>query len=401
MDRPAEVSEREGAPAVEDGCAIELSIVMPCLNEAETLGACIRKAHAYLARSAIAGEVVIADNGSMDGSTAVARSLGARVVTIEAKGYGSALIGGIAAARGTFVIVGDADDSYDFSNLSPFVDKLRDGYDLVMGNRFKGGILPGAMPPLHRYFGNPVLTAIGRIFFRSPCGDFHCGLRGFRRTSVAGLDLRTTGMEFASEMVVKATLAGLRITEVPTALAPDGRSRPPHMRSWHDGWRNLRFLLLFSPRWLFLLPGSVMMLAGLAVGLWLLPGPRRVGSLTLDVHTILYASMSVLVGFQGIVFAAFTKVFGVNEGLLPRDRRLEALSRHVTLEVGLVAGAVLVVSGLAGSIYALTFWQRRSFGPLDPFQVFRMILPAVTMLTLGCQVILASFFLSVLGLRRR
>lgn len=387
--------------STEDGRDIELSIVMPCLNEAETLGACITKANRYLAESGIAGEVVIADNGSTDDSPAIARSLGARVVVVETKGYGIALTGGIAAARGTFVIMGDSDDSYDFSNLSLFVEKLRDGYDLVMGNRFTGGILPGAMPPLHRYLGNPVLTGIGRIFFRSPCGDFHCGLRGFRRTSVVNLDLRTTGMEFATEMVVKATLSGLRIAEVPTSLAPDGRSRPPHLRSWHDGWRHVRFLLLFSPRWLFLVPGTLMMALGVAAGLWLLPGPRRVGNVTFDVHTLLYAAMSVLVGFQGMVFAVFTKIFAISEGLLPPDRRLETMFRYVTLEVGLVAGAILVVSGIAGSIYALVFWQSRSFGPLDPSQVFRLILPAVTTLTLGCQVIFASFFLSVLGLRRR
>ena len=332
----------------DDEHAIELSIVMPCLNEAETLGACIRKAQRYLAANGIAGEVVVADNGSTDGSAAIARSLGARVVLVETKGYGSAVIGGIEAARGRFVVMGDADDSYDFSDLSRFVDALRQGYDLVMGNRFKGTIMPGAMPPLHRYLGTPVLSAIGRVFFGSPVGDFQCGLRGLRRTSAAAMDLRTTGMELATEMVVKATLAGMRIAEVPTCLAPDGRGRPPHMRSWHDGWRNLRFLLLYSPRWLFLVPGAVLMVLGLAVGLWLFPGPRRVGHVSFDVHTMLYAAMSVLVGFQAVVFAAFTKIFAISEGLLPRDRRLEKVFRYVTLEVGLVAGAVLVVGGAAG-----------------------------------------------------
>ena len=385
----------------EDDRTVELSIVMPCLNEAETIATCIRKAQGFLNANGIAGEVVIADNGSTDGSQSIARSLGARVADIPTKGYGSALSGGIAAARGAYVVMGDADDSYDFSNLMPFLVKLREGYDLVMGNRFKGGIKPGAMPPLHRYFGNPVLTAIGRIFFGSPCGDFHCGLRGFRKTSAVTLDLRTTGMEFATEMIVKATLARLRITEVPTTLSPDGRSRPPHLRSWRDGWRHLRFLLLFSPRWLFLVPGAALMILGTVIAVWLLPGPRRVGAITLDVHTLLYAAMAVLIGFQGLAFAAFTKVFAISEGLLPPDPRLDRVFRYITLEVGLIVGALLVAGGLAGSIYALVFWQSRSFGPLNPSQVLRTILPAMTMLTLGSEVIFASFFLSVLGLHRR
>ena len=385
----------------EDDRPIELSIVMPCLNEAETIQMCIAKAQGFLTASGIVGEIVIVDNGSTDDSPGLARALGARVVPVDAKGYGAALSGGIVAARGPFIVMGDADDSYDFSNLSPFVEKLREGYDLVMGNRFKGGIQPGAMPPLHRYLGNPVLTAIGRIFFGSPCGDFHCGLRGFRKSSALALNLRTTGMEFATEMVVKATLARMRITEVPTSLAPDGRSRPPHLRSWRDGWRHLRFLLLFSPRWLFLVPGAALMLLGTAVGLWLLPGPRRVGSITLDVHTLLYACMAILIGFQSISFAAFTKIFAISEGLLPSDPRLERIFRYLTLEVGLIAGTILVVSGLAGSIYALVFWESQAFGPLDPSQVLRTILPAMTMLTLGSEVIFSSFFLSVLGLRRR
>lgn len=409
MIGPLRASGREGAltqPGMEPMPAdarrpVELSIVMPCLDEAATVATCIRKAQRYLTESGIDGEVVIADNGSTDDSPAIARSLGARVVNVETKGYGSALSGGIAAARGRFIIMGDADDSYDFSNLSPFVAKLREGYDLVMGNRFTGGILPGAMPPLHRFVGNPLLTAIGRVFFRSPCGDFHCGLRGIRKDSAARLDLRTTGMEFATEMIVKATLAGLRIAEVPTSLAPDGRSRHSHLRSWHDGWRHLRFLLLLSPRWLFLVPGTVLIVLGLVLGLWLLPGPRRVGSVVLDVHTLLYAAACVLVGFQGIVFAAFTKVFAVSEGLLPPDRRLETLVRHMTLEVGLLAGLFLLAAGLAGSIYAFADWQGRSFGPLDPSRTFRIIVPAVTMLTLGAEVIFASFFLSVLRLGRR
>ena len=265
---------------------MELSIVMPCLNEAETLATCIDKARGFLDRHGIAGEIVIADNGSTDGSQEIAVSRGARVVNVPSKGYGSALMGGIAAARGRYVIMGDADDSYDFTDLMPFVERLRAGDELVMGNRFLGGIEPGAMPPLHKYLGNPVLTWIGRLFFGSPSGDFHCGLRGFDRQAILSLDLQTTGMEFASEMVVRATLQGLRIDEVPTTLSKDGRSRPPHLRSWRDGWRHLRFLLMYSPRWLFLYPGLFLMIVGLLAGAWLLPGPRRIGGVELDIQTL-------------------------------------------------------------------------------------------------------------------
>ena len=264
------------------------------------------------------GEVIVADNGSTDGSRELARAAGARVVPVEAKGYGSALMGGILAARGKYVVMGDADDSYDFSHVPRFLEKLRAGYDLVMGNRFLGGIQPGAMPALHRYLGNPVLSGIGRLFFHSPCGDFHCGLRGFSKEAIERLDLRTTGMEFASEMVVKATLHGLRIGEVPTTLSPDGRSRPPHLRSWRDGWRHLRFLLLYSPRWLFFYPGLTHCCStGLTIILWLLPGPRRVGPVVLDVHTMLGGAALVLIGFQSVAFAVLAKVFAVNSGLMP------------------------------------------------------------------------------------
>jgi len=381
--------------------AVEFSIVMPCLNEAETLGTCISKAQGSLEEIGVAGEVVIADNGSTDGSTEIAARLGARVVPVSEKGYGSALMGGIAAARGIFVIMGDADDSYDFSKLSPFISNLRAGYDLVMGNRFLGEIKPGAMRPLHRYLGNPVLTAIGRLFFRSPCGDFHCGLRGFRKSAVLKLDLRTTGMEFASEMVVKATLQQLKVAEVPITLSPDGRSRPPHLRSWRDGWRHLRFLLLYSPRWLFLYPGLILMLIGFLAGAVLLPGPRTLGSVTLDVHTLLYAALAVIIGFQAIVFAVFTKEFAISEGLLPDDPRLTRFMKYITLEVGLLIGIILVVVGLGESIYAVAYWNARSFGPLNSTQTLRVVIPAVTSITLGCQILLSSFFLSILGLRRR
>jgi glycosyltransferase involved in cell wall biosynthesis len=380
---------------------IELSIVMPCLNEAETIATCIQKAQGWLAANHVQGEVVIGDNGSTDGSREIATKHGARVVPVAARGYGSALQGGIQAAKGRFVIMGDADDSYDFGNLGPFLEKLREGYDLVMGNRFLGGIKPGAMPPLHRYLGNPVLTGIGRLFFHSPCSDFHCGLRGFNREAILRLDLRTTGMEFASEMVVKATLNNLKISEVPTTLSPDGRSRPPHLRSWRDGWRHLRFLLLYSPRWLFFLPGLALMAAGLLSGLWLLRGPVLVGNVGFDAQTLLYCAAAIVIGFQAVMFAVFTKAFAVNEGLVPPDPRLERAYRHVTLEAGLIAGAVLVLAGLGGSALAVGEWGQRSFGALDPSRTLRVIVPSITMLLLGFQTLLSSFFLSVLGLRRK
>ena len=389
-------------PQAESAPALELSIVMPCLNEAETLATCVEKAQRSLRELGLAGEVVIADNGSTDGSQEIAERLGARVVHVAAKGYGSALMGGIKAARGRYVIMGDADDSYDFANLGPFVEQLRAGYDLVMGNRFRGGIKPGAMKPLHKYFGNPVLTGLARLMFRRPpCGDFHCGLRGFSREAALRMDLRTTGMEFASEMVVKAVLHKMRVVEVSTTLSPDGRSRPPHLRSWRDGWRHLRFLLLYSPRWLFLYPGALLMLAGLAAGVWLTLGPRMVEGVTLDVHTLLYAALAVSIGYQAVVFALFTKVFATSEGLLPEDARLNRLFRYVTLETGLVTGGLLLVGGLAGSIYAFSAWGAHSFGPLDPSKTLRLVIPSVTALALGFQTVLASFFLSVLGLRRR
>jgi glycosyltransferase involved in cell wall biosynthesis len=380
---------------------IEFSIVMPCLNEAETLAICIQKAQRSLAENSVTGEIVIADNGSTDGSQDIAAGLGARVINVAAKGYGSALMGGIAAAQGHYIIMGDADDSYDFSALGPFIAKLRAGNQLVMGNRFRGGIAPGAMPPLHRYLGNPVLTTIGRIFFRSPCGDFHCGLRGFSKAAILNLDLQTTGMEFASEMVVKATLQRLRIAEVPTTLSPDGRTRAPHLRSWRDGWRHLRFLLLYSPRWLFLFPGALLMLLGLLTMLWLLPVPRVVAGVTFDVHTLLYAAAAIIIGFQAILFAVFTKVFAISEGLLPQDKRLDSLFRYITLEGGLIVASLLILAGLAGTAYSYWFWDQLSFGNLDPARTMRIVIPAVTALTVGFQTLFSSFFLSILGLRRR
>ena len=371
---------------------VELSILMPCLNEAETLATCIGKAKRYLVENNIAGEIIIADNGSTDGSQEIAKSMGARVIHVRQKGYGSALRGGILSATGQYVIMADADDSYDFSNLNPFIYKLRQGYDLVMGNRFKGGIKPGAMPFLHKYLGNPVLTWIGKLFFASPCSDFHCGLRGFRREAIEQLDLRTTGMEFASEMVVKATLNKMRITEVPTTLSPDGRSRPPHLNTWRDGWRHLRFLLLYSPRWLFFYPGLLLMFMGLISTFGFISSPR--------IHTLLYSSAAVVIGFQLVTFAIFTKIFAINEGLLPRDAKLNRFLRYINLEGGLITGSILLILGFIASTYAFLLWENTSFGALNPVEVMRIIIPAVTTLALGFQIMFSSFFLSVLGLKR-
>lgn len=380
---------------------IEVSVVMPCLNEAETLEKCIVKAQRALREANIAGEVVIADNGSTDGSAEIAKGLGARVVNVRAKGYGNALMGGIAAASGKYVVMGDADDSYDFGHIPRFVEQLRKGADVVMGNRFQGGIQKDAMPPLHQYFGNPALTKLGRLFFRSPVGDFYCGLRGFRKDAYERMGLRTTGMEFATEMVVKATLLRMQIAEVPTTLSPDGRGRPPHLRTWRDGWRTLRFFLLYSPRWLFLYPGLALMLVGTVLGLWLLPAARTVGGVTLDVHTLLYAGTFVLLGFQAIAFACFTKIFAISEGLLPPDAAMDKLFHYVTLEVGLAVGVVLMFAGLGASVYAVSGWGAQHFGMLDYSRTMRIVIPAALLLTMGAQTIFASFFMSVLGLRRK
>jgi glycosyltransferase involved in cell wall biosynthesis len=380
---------------------VEVSVVMPCLNEAATLEVCIRKARAALDAAGIRGEIVIGDNGSADGSQEIARRLGARVVDVPERGYGAALQGAIRAARGRYVVMGDSDDSYDWTDLTPYVLELRRGFDLVMGNRFAGGIRPGAMPLLNRYLGNPVLTAIGRRFFQTGVGDFHCGMRAFSRAAAMKMDLHATGMEFASEMVVKASLMRMRITEVPTTLSPDGRGRPPHLRRWRDGWRHLRFMLLFSPRWLFMYPGLLLMAVGLGLGGALWRGPVQVGGLGLDVHTLLYASMAVLLGLQAVLFATFTKVFAIAEGLLPPDPRLERLFRFATLETGLIVGAVLVLAGLGGSIYAVWSWKNAAFGSLQPAETLRTVIPSMLAVVVGSQVILSSFFLSVLQLKRR
>ena len=378
--------------------AIELSIVMPCLNEVETLAACIRKSHQAIEKLGVAAEIIVADNGSTDGSQAAAHDLGARVVDVARKGYGSALMGGIAAARGRFVIMGDADDSYDFTAIGPLLDKLREGCDLVMGNRFAGGIQEGAMVWSHRWVGNPALTFVSRVFFHTPVGDMHCGLRGFRKDAFERLRLRATGMEFASEMVIKASLQGLRISEVPVTLSPDGRSRPPHLRTWRDGWRHLRFMLLFSPRWLFLYPGIALFAAGLLAGAALETGPKQIGAVQFDIHTLLLAGFSCLIGYQLVVFAVFTKVFAMEQGFHPPNPSYRSMFRYVNLETGLAAGGLMLLVGIAGIVVAVISWQSAGFGSLDPRLTMREVIPAAVLLTLGVQTIFASFFLSILGI---
>jgi glycosyltransferase involved in cell wall biosynthesis len=380
--------------------AIEVSVVMPCLNEAETLATCIGKAMDCLRRLRVSGEVIVADNGSTDGSIEIALSMGARVVNVPILGYGAALRAGISAARGEYVIMADADDSYDFSNLDPFLERLRAGDELVIGNRFRGGIAPGAMPPLHRYVGNPALSLIGRVFFHAEAGDFHCGLRGVRRTSILALELRTTGMEFASEMVVKAVLHGLRVSEVPTTLHPDGRSGQPHLRTWSDGWRHLRFLLLYSPRWLYLYPGVALMLVGSVVMAWLLPGPRHLGGVGFDLQTMLFAGGAIVLGYQAVLFAGLGKVFAITEGLLPDDARLNKLLKYVRLETGLLVGVLLLLIGSIGSVDAFLQWDARSYGPLNPSHAMRVTVPSLVAVMLGFETVLGSFFLSLLGVRR-
>ena len=380
---------------------VELTILMPCLNEAETLAVCIQKARSFLERTGINGEIVIADNGSTDGSQAIAKELGARVVPIPARGYGAALIGGIRAARGRYVIMGDSDDSYDFSALDNFVAELRNGWQLVMGNRFQGGVKPGAMPPLHRYLGNPVLTATGRILYGSPSGDFHCGLRGFDRNAILGLGLNLPGMEFASEMVVKATIQKLRITEVPTTLSKDGRSRPPHLRSWRDGWRHLRFLLLLSPRWLFLYAGMAMLGVGLAGMALIIPGPFPLFRVTLDIHSLLYASLLVVVGYQSILFWVFCKTLNMTHGMLAPDPGFVRLHDQLTLERSLLFALLLLVLGLALGFAATLGWGLSGFGALSPAYTMRFAIPSATCILLAVSTASMAFFLSFLRLVHR
>ena len=358
---------------------VELTILMPCLNEALTVGRCIEKAKAFLQRSGVIGEVVIADNGSTDGSQALAQQLGARVVDVPVRGYGAALIAGINAAEGQYVVMGDSDDSYDFSRLDRFVSELRRGAQLVMGNRFEGGIAPGAMPALHRYLGNPVLSFLGRLFFRTPVQDFHCGLRGFSRDAVRSLDLSCSGMEFASEMVVKASLKGLRIAEVPTTLSPDGRDRPPHLRSWPDGWRHLKFLLLLSPRWLFLYPGFLLLLSGVLLQSMLFTGPVWIGDIGLDIHTMMFAAGGSIIGFQMLSFALFTNVPGITRGILPPDRPVARSPAVVSIDRGLLIGTGLIALAIWAAGYSVLLWEQSAFGPLGPVEVMRFVIPSVSL----------------------
>src|SRR3984957_2534031 len=367
---------------------------MPCLNEAETVATCVTKAVKFLADSGVSGEVVLADNGSTDGSRELAAAAGARVVPVSDKGYGNALMGGILAARGEYVIMGDADDTYDFSNLMPFVTELRNGAELVMGNRFKGGIEPGAMPPLHRYLGTPVLSFIGRLFFHSNIGDFNCGLRGFRRESAIKLGLQSTGMEFASEMIVKSALAHQKIAEVPTPPAKAGRSRPPHLNTWRDGWRHLRFLLLFSPTWLFLLPGLVLVTVGLGFGAAV---PPKIGCVSFAVDPLVACGAAVDIGFQAILFWLFTQVYAGAEGFLPEGPKGQRLLGKLSLEGGLLVGAAVGLAGLLGLIFSLIYWDGYSFGHLNSEHELRLMVPSVTALVLSCQLILGTLFLSILG----
>jgi glycosyltransferase involved in cell wall biosynthesis len=389
-------------PETEDSAEmLDVSVVMPCLNESATIGTCVTKALQTIRRLNLRGEVIVADNGSIDGSRQMASALGARVISITKTGYGAALQGAIAAARGQFVLMGDSDDSYDFTQLGAFLSKLREGYDLVVGNRFRGGISPGAMPLLHRYAGNPILSGIGRLLFKSPVGDFHCGLRAFRRDSIEQLRLQMLGMEFASEMIVKATLFGLRLTEIPTTLSPAGRKRASHLRTWRDGWRHLRFLLLYGPRWLFLYPGILLFVLGTLACTWLLFSPRTVGKITFDVDTLLFSAMAILLGFQSINFAAFTEAFAITRGFRPAGTRLDRLLRHMNLETGLALGTSLLLVGAGMWGAGLSYWSSMHFGNLNPAKTLRLVIPGVVCLTLGFQVMLSSFFLSVLGIERQ
>jgi hypothetical protein len=379
--------------------ALMLTVLIPCLNEAQTLATCVTKAMAFLEEAGIPGEVLIADNGSTDGSQAIAESLGARVVEVATRGYGGALIGGIKAARGTYVIMADGDDSYDLRRLSSFFAELRGGADLVMGNRFRGGIEAGAMPFLHRYLGNPILSGIGRLLFRSPVRDFHCGLRGFKRASLLALNLKATGMEFASEMVVSASLNGLRIVEVPTTLKKDGRNRPPHLNTWRDGWRHLRFLLLHSPRWTFFYPGLALILFGLAVTGALLPGPLQITSrVSLDIHTFLAACVGMLLGTQSVTFGVLARRYAARQGLLPRSARYHRLIDGLTLETLLRAAGLLLLAGLGGALWAVYAWGETGFGALRHDFLLRFLILSMTAIATAVQLGFSAFLLGILDL---
>lgn len=379
---------------------MELTILMPCLNESKTLESCINKAKLFLVTHHIDGEILIADNGSTDGSQDIAKNLGARVVDVNEKGYGAALIGGCNAALGKYVIMGDSDDSYDFLNLMPFIEKLREGYELVMGNRFKGGIEPGAMPPLHRYIGNPVLSFIGRVLYKSDIKDFHCGLRGYNRESILKLNLHTTGMEYASEMVVQATLHKLKICEVPTTLKKDGRDRPPHLRSWSDGWRHLTFLLMHSPNWLFLYPGLIFFVIGLVFSVVLTIGPVTLGSTTFSINTLLYSAMSTILGLQLILFFVLTKKYAAKTKFIPITKFDQKLIKF-TMNKGILVGACLLFLGIAGAIASVVIWSDTGFGNLTPENMFRLTIPVLILIVCGIQLMFNSFFLGILEIKTK
>ncbi len=384
---------------------VEMSVVMPCLNEARTVGRCVELAVRTLKESGIEGEVIVADNGSSDGSREIAERAGARVVPVSERGYGAALMGGIAAAKGRYVIMGDADESYDFAEIPRFLGPLRQEFDLVMGCRLPAGggtVAPGAMPPLHRWLGNPVFTALARLWFGVPLHDVHCGLRAFRRDWHRRLDQRCTGMEFATEMVIKASKFDSRITEIPITLRPDNRGRKPHLRTWRDGWRHLRFYMLYSPRWLFLIPGMLLMFAGAVIYAFAAPaGGRALGGIRFDVHTLLFASLAIICGYQAVLFAVMSKTFAIREGLMPEDTRLTRMYRWFNLETGLIAGGVSFVLGLGLLASAIWQWSSRDFGPLDYSQTMRIVIPGATLTMIGFQTVLSSFFLSILGMRSR
>lgn len=375
---------------------MELTILMPCLNEAETIVQCIEKAKSFLKESGINGEILISDNGSTDGSIALAEKHGARVVHAAERGYGAALLNGIKNSQARFIIMGDSDDSYDFSSLMPFIIKLREGHELVMGNRFKGGIKPNTMPFLNRYLGNPILSFIGRLFFRCPIKDFHCGLRGFDREAINRLQLTASGMEFASEMVVKAALKNLRITEVPTILSPDGRSRPPHLRKWRDGWRHLRLLLLFSPRWMFLYPGLLLISIGIILMTTISYQAFYIGRWRLDIHSLLFASTFVIIGLQAVFFSIFSSIITSYSLKLPSNNKLNLFLRKFTLESGLIFGILMIIAGISGSVLALHKWAGSGFGALLPEEMMRITIPSVTLLIVGMQTVFASFFANLI-----
>ncbi|HKJ23673.1 MAG TPA: glycosyltransferase family 2 protein [Myxococcota bacterium] len=380
---------------------LEVSFVMPCLNEAETLAACIRAARGCIERHDLDAEIVVADNGSTDGSQEIARAEGARVVDVAERGYGAALIGGFEAARGEFLIMGDADMSYDFGEAMPMVEAMRAGADLVMGSRFKGRIEPGAMPPLHRWLGNPVLSFLGRFLFHTRISDFHCGLRGFTKKTYRAMNLRTSGMELASEIVVKAATAGMRIAEVPVTLRPDGRSRAPHLRTWRDGWRHLRFLLTLSPRWTLFVPGAVLFAVGTAILLALAPGPLQVGQAVLDVHTMLVGSLLVILGYQAITVAFAARIYVVEEEIGPPAPWLERSFRVFTLERGLLGGALVAAAGVFLIGRLALQWAASGFGPLESSVTLRPMVFGSTLVAIGIQTVLMSFVCSMFGIQRR